>query len=157
MGSNTIKLRVTDTHAASTTGTGSITRLREGGTCSDGNGARTRGRLCLRSLRGNAEPPGELQNARFSSDKVTSLWGFDPQLPVLFRGAVSALPEGDELCFDNVGVSLLTDGTTPLPGEGTLDPHPGRDVVWCGRVHGRELPDAPDVDDLSLVTRERRR
>ena len=25
---------------------------------------------------------------------------------------------GDELCFDNVGVSLLTDGTTPLPGRG---------------------------------------
>ena len=37
VGSNTIKLRVTDTHAATTTGTGTITLIAEGGGCNDAN------------------------------------------------------------------------------------------------------------------------
>ena len=38
VGSNVIKLRVTDSHAAPNTGTGSITLVVEGGTCQDGSG-----------------------------------------------------------------------------------------------------------------------
>ena len=38
VGPNTIKLRVTDSHAAPATGTGSLTLATDGGACSDGNG-----------------------------------------------------------------------------------------------------------------------
>ena len=68
-------------------------------------------------------PPGELVNSRFT-DKVTFQWDSVPNSPSydILRGEVSALPVGpgfgDEFCFDNVGGSSLSDGTTPLSGQG---------------------------------------
>ena len=55
---------------------------------------------------------------------MTLLWDSVPNSPNydVLRGAIGALPVGpgggDEFCFDNNGVSLLSDGTTPLADEG---------------------------------------
>jgi hypothetical protein len=75
------------------------------------------------SCAGTTNPPGELVNARFN-DKTTFAWDSVPNTPVydILRGSISALPVGpgggDEICFDNDNVSLLTDATTPGTGQG---------------------------------------
>jgi hypothetical protein len=75
------------------------------------------------SCAGTPNAPGELVNARFN-DKTTFAWDSVPNSPLydILRGSVSALPVGpgggDESCFDNRNVSLLSDATTPSAGQG---------------------------------------
>ena len=106
VGSNVIKLRVTDTHAAVDHRNRKHHARHRRRHLLGRRRLHDRGRLCVRSLRGSPGCSGELQNAR-SSDKMTLVWDSLPTPPIydVLRGAVSALPVGpgggDELCFDS--------------------------------------------------------
>ena len=123
VGVNTIKLRTTDTHGATNTGSGTLTILAEGAGCDDGIGC-TSGDSCASGVcAGTPNPPGELQNAHFT-DAATLIWDtlagstrYDG-----LRGALAAFPVGpgggDEMCFNDLATAVLVDGTPPGPDSG---------------------------------------
>jgi hypothetical protein len=92
--------------------------------CDDGN-ACTSGDACGAGICSGTPdpPPGELQNARFTSP-TTFVWDTQPNSPTydIVRGALSALPVGpgggDEVCFNDQLTAVLTDATVPAPGTG---------------------------------------
>jgi len=123
-GANTIKLRTTDTHGATGTGTGTLTIVGDGAACDDGLGCTT-GETCAAGVCGGGtpNPPGELQNAQFTN-ATTLTWDTIPNAPHydVLRGELSALPVGpgggDEICFDELATALVFDAAIPPSGTG---------------------------------------
>jgi subtilisin-like proprotein convertase family protein len=68
--------------------------------------------------------PGAVSGVTAASDKQTYSWSAEPNSTRydVLRGDLSALPVGpgggDEVCFDNLLVSVLMDPATPAPGDG---------------------------------------
>ena len=124
VGANTIKLRTTDTHGATNTGSGTLTILADAAACDDADNCTT-GETCNSGACGGGapNPPGELQNARFTAP-TTFVWDTIPNGPTydVLRGELAALPigpgGGDETCFNDLLTAVLNDPAPPSPGTG---------------------------------------
>ena len=93
--------------------------------CDDGN-ACTVGDICAGGVcSGTAiTPPPEAQNVRVAADKATFSWAAAASATRydVVRGSMAAFPVGpgggDEVCFDNLPGTTLTDPIVPAPGTG---------------------------------------
>ena len=156
VGANTIKLRTTDTHAATNIGSGTLTILADGAGCDDGIGC-TSGEACASGVcAGTPNPPGEaaeralhrgghagLGHARGSDAlrRASRIVGCPPGRPGRRRRDVLQRP----------GDRGPRGRDAPCAGHRLLVRHPSRERLRRRKLWDAARPHAANLDDLSVA------
>jgi len=149
VGVNTIKLRVTDSHAGTNTASGTLTIVADGAACDDGIQCSSGDRCSAGACAGTVlTSPPETANMTVDAAKTRYSWLAEPEATSydVTRGSLSGLPVGpgaaDESCFGGLTVPMLVDATLPPQDKGFW--YLSRGINPCGAgTYGARSNGAP--------------